>query len=125
MAATLLKARKKAWILKARIIVKNVIENCVVCKRARARRCQQVMGFLPQERTRPASLFEFTAVNLFGPYQVKDDVRKRVTMKAWEVVFCCMASRAIHTELANTMSTESFRMAYQRFTAIRGHPKKI
>lgn len=35
-----------------------------------------------------------------------------------------MASRAVHTELANTMSTESFLMAYQRFTAFRGHPTK-
>nr|XP_040058096.1 uncharacterized protein LOC120834249 [Gasterosteus aculeatus aculeatus] len=83
------------------------------------------MGDLPQERTRPAAPFEFTAVDLFGPYLVKDDVKKRVRMKVWGVVFCCMASRAIHTELANTMSTESFLMAYQRFTAIRGHPKKI
>ncbi len=83
------------------------------------------MGNLPQERSRPVAPFQFTAVDLFGPYQVKDDVKKRVTMKAWGVVFCCMASRAIHTELANTMSTESFLMAYQMFTAIRGHPKKI
>ncbi|KAJ8260443.1 hypothetical protein GJAV_G00182210 [Gymnothorax javanicus] len=125
VAATLLKVRKRAWVIKGRRIAQKVIETCVICKKARARRCQQVMGDLPQERTGPASPFEFTAVDLFGPYQVKDDVRKRVTMKVWGVVFCCMASRAIHTELANTMSTESFLMAYQRFTAIRGHPKKI
>lgn len=46
-------------------------------------------------------------------------------MKAWGVVFCCMASRAIHIELASSLSTESFLMAYQRFAAIRGHPLKI
>jgi len=125
VAATLLKVRKRAWVIKGRIIARKVIENCMVCKKARVRRCQQVMGDLPQERTRPASPFEFTAVDLFGPYQVKDDVRKRVKMKVWGVVFCCMVSRAIHTELANSMSTESFLMAYQRFTAIRGHPKKL
>lgn len=55
----------------------------VFCKKARARRCQQMMGDPPQERTRPAAPFEFTAVDLFGPYQVKDDVRKTVTMKVW------------------------------------------
>ncbi|XP_049577363.1 uncharacterized protein [Syngnathus scovelli] len=125
IAATLLKVRKRAWVIKGRQIAQKVIDNCVICKNARARRCQQVMGDLPQERTRPAAPFEFTAVDLFGPYQVKDDVRKRVRLKVWGIVFCCMASRAIHTELANTMSTESFLMAYQRFTAIRGHPKKI
>lgn len=36
-----------------------------------------------------------------------------------------MASRAIHTKVVNGLSTESFLMAYQRFTAVRGHPRKI
>lgn len=36
-----------------------------------------------------------------------------------------MASRAIHTEMASTLSSESFLMAYQRLTAIRGHLRKI
>ncbi|XP_049606772.1 uncharacterized protein [Syngnathus scovelli] len=42
-----------------------------------------------------AAPFEFTGVDLFGPYQVKDDVRKRVRWKVWGLVFCCMASRSI------------------------------
>ncbi|XP_038139707.1 uncharacterized protein LOC119782698 [Cyprinodon tularosa] len=125
VAATLLKVRKKAWIIKGRRITQKVINNCVICKKTRAKLCQQIMSDLPQERTRPAAPFEFTTVDLFGPYQVKDDVKRRVKMKVWGLAFCCMASRAIHTELANSMSTESFVMAYQRFTAIRGHPKKI
>ncbi|KAL3973670.1 mitochondrial-processing peptidase subunit beta [Sarotherodon galilaeus] len=86
-------------------------------KQTKAQSCQQIMGDLPPERTQPALPFEFTTVDLFGPYQVKDDVKKRVMIKVWGVVFCCMASRAIHTELVNSLSTEGFLMAYQRFTA--------
>lgn len=56
---------------------------------------------------------------------MKDNVKKRVSMKVWGVLFCCMSSRAIHVELANTLSTESFILAYQRFTSIRGHPQKV
>lgn len=123
VAATLLKIRRNTWVIKGRKIAQKVVNNCIICKKVRARRCQQVMGNLPQERFKPAAPFEFTAIDLFGPYQIKGDVKKRVTMKVWGVVFCCMASRAIHTELANTMSTESFLMAYQRFTAIQGHLK--
>ncbi|XP_033975580.1 uncharacterized protein LOC117473794 isoform X2 [Trematomus bernacchii] len=125
VAGTLLKMRRRAWVVKGRRIAQKVVENCMLCRKTKAKRCQQIMGDLPPERTEPAAPFEYTTVDLFGPYQVKDDVKKRVSLKVWGVVFCCMASRAIHTELVNSQSTESFLFAYQRFTALRGHPKKI
>ncbi|CAM4471325.1 unnamed protein product [Leuciscus chuanchicus] len=125
VAATLLKMRRKAWVIQGRKIAQKVVENCLFCKKSRARRCKQVMADLPPERATPAAPFEFTTVDLFGPFLVKDDIKKRVSMKVWGVIFSCMASRAIHADLVNTMSTESFLMAYQRFTAIRGHPRKI
>lgn len=117
--------RRKAWVIRGRRIAQKVVDKCIVCKKARARTCRQVMGDLPEEKTRPTAPFEFTAIDLFGPYQVRDDNKKRVSMKVWGVVFCCMSSRAIHAELANTLSTESFLLAYQRFTALRGHPLKV
>lgn len=91
----------------------------------RAKTCQQVMGDLPTVRTTPAAPFQFTSIDLFGPYLVRDDVRRRVKIKVWGVLFCCMVSRAIHIELASSLSTESFLLAYQRFTAFRGHPEKV
>lgn len=60
------------------------------------------------ERTEPAAPFKFTTVDLFGPYQVQDDAKKQVRLKVWGVVFCCMASRAIHTELVNSLATKVF-----------------
>ena len=125
VAGTLLRMRTKAWIVRGRIIAQNVVNKCIICKKMKARTCRQVMANLPEERLSPAAPFEFTSVDLFGPYIVKDDVKKRTTMKVWGVVFSCMSSRAIHVELASTLSTESFLLAYQRFTAVRGHPRKI
>ena len=125
VAGTLLKMRRKAWVIKGRRIAQRVVDHCVICKKAKAKKCQQIMSDLPPERTEPAAPFEFTTVDLFGPYHVGDDVKKRVKLKVWGVVFCCMASRAIHTELVNSLSSEGFLMAYQKFTAIRGHPRKI
>ncbi|KAI7800929.1 gag-pol fusion polyprotein, partial [Triplophysa rosa] len=122
LAETLFRIRKKAWVIKGRRIAQKVVDGYVQYKKATAKECQQIMGDLPPERTQPALHFEFTAVDLFGPYYVKDDVKKRTSMK---VVFCCMSSRAIHAELANTQSTESLLMAFQRFAAIRGYPRKI
>nr|XP_017209463.2 uncharacterized protein LOC108181536 [Danio rerio] len=125
LAETLLRMRRRAWVLKGRRIAQKVVDSCVQCRKNKAKKCQQVMGDLPLERTQPAAPFEFTAVDLFGPYHVKDDVKKRVLLKVWGVVFCCMSSRAIHTELVNSQSTEGFLLAFQRFAAIRGYPRKI
>lgn len=117
--------RQKAWVVQGRRLAQRVVNECVFCRKMKVRTCRQVMGELPDERARPAAPFQFTSVDLFGPYLVRDDVKKRVKMKAWGVLFCCMASRAIHLELASSLSTESFLMAYQRFAAVRGHPEKV
>lgn len=76
IAGTLLRMRKKAWVVRGRKLAKKVVDNCVVCRKSRARRYQQVMGVLPPERTQPARPFEFKTVDLFGPYEVKDRVKK-------------------------------------------------
>ncbi|KAI3361784.1 hypothetical protein L3Q82_002121 [Scortum barcoo] len=83
------------------------------------------MSDLPSERITPARPFEYTTVDLFGPYEVKDEVRKKVRLKVWGIVFCCMASRALHTDIVSDQSSEGFLLAYKRFTALRGHPKKL
>ncbi|TDH04610.1 hypothetical protein EPR50_G00134590 [Perca flavescens] len=125
IAGTLLRMRKKALVVKGRKLAKKRVDNCVLCRKTRARKCQQIMSALPPERITPARPFEYTTVDLFGPYEVKDEVRKKVKLKVWRIVFCCMASRAIHTDIVSDQSTEGFLLAYQRFTALRGHPKKL
>lgn len=83
------------------------------------------MSDLPPERIGPAAPFEFVTVDLFGPFEVKDEMRKRVRLKVWGIVYCCMASRAVHTDVVSDQSTEGFLLSYKRFTALRGHPKKV
>lgn len=125
VAGTLLKMRRRAWVVNGRRIAKKIINGCVTCRKARAKHCQQIMSDLPPERAEPAAPFEFTTVDLFGPYEVKDEVKKRVKLKVWGVVFSCMASRAIHADIVSDLSAEGFLLAYQRFTSLRGHPRKV
>ena len=125
VAATLLHTRKKAWVVQGRRTVKKVINNCITCKKQRAKLCKQVMSTLPQERTSRANPFEYTSLDLFGPFEVKDAVKKRTKKKVWGIVFCCMASRAVHADLVDDQSSESFLQSYTRFTALRGHPKRL
>lgn len=125
VAGTLLRMRKKAWVIKGRRLAKKMVDSCVVCRKNKAKQCQQIMADLPPERTGPAAPFEFTTMDLFGPYEVKDEVKKRTRLKVWGIVFCCMASRAIHTEVVSDQSSEGFLLAYKRFTSLRGHPRKL
>lgn len=83
------------------------------------------MSELPQERTTRANPFEYTTLDLFGPFDVRDAVKMRAKKKVWGVVYWCMASRAVHADLVDDQSLESFLQAYSQFTALLGHPKKI
>ncbi|XP_077352384.1 F-box/WD repeat-containing protein 4 isoform X2 [Festucalex cinctus] len=125
VAGTILRARAKAWVVQGSRIARKVINSCMHCRKTKARMCKQIMSELPVERTEPAAPFEFTALDLFGPYIVKDVVKRRTRMKVWGVVYSCMASRAVHADVVEDLSTEGFMKAYLRFTALRGHPRKL
>ncbi|XP_058474048.1 uncharacterized protein LOC131446677 [Solea solea] len=125
IAGTLLRVRSKAWVVQGPRIARSIIDSCVHCRKTKARLCRQQMSELPSERSEPAAPFELTALDLFGPYVVRDTVKRRTKMKVWGVVFSCMASRALHADIVEDLSTDGFLKAYQRFTALRGHPRKL
>lgn len=83
------------------------------------------MRDLPGERVTQARPFELTSVDLFGPYEVRDEVKRRTRLKVWGIIFSCMASRATHADMVSDQSAEGFLITYQQFTALRGHPKKL
>lgn len=57
IAGTLLKFPKRAWVVQGRRLAQKAVNQCVHCKKAKAQVCQQVMGDLLVERSRPAASF--------------------------------------------------------------------
>jgi hypothetical protein len=49
--------------------------------------------------------------DLFGPYDVRGEVQKRTSGKAYGVIFSDMVSRAVHIEAVYGYETSSFLMA--------------
>lgn len=78
-------------------------------------------GKLPVERLKPSPAWTCTAIDLFGPFKFRDEVKKRTTGKMYGVIFNCLGTRAVHIDLAADYSTEKFLMVLRRFASIRGY----
>lgn len=110
--------RKKYWIINANSAARKVLSKCVVCKRVRGKIGEQKMADLPKERLQ-ADLppFSNVGVDYFGPFMTK---RGRGQVKRYGVIFTCMTSRAVHLEMAHSLTTDSCIDALRRFIARRG-----
>ena len=104
---------------------KRVVNNCYLCKLIKRKNLSQIMGQPPAERLMPAPPFTYTMVDLFGPFNVRGEVQKRTTSKIWGALFVDLTSRAVHIEVMCGYDTQSFLLAFARFAAIRGWPRKM
>lgn len=69
------------------------------------------MADLPESRVlgeKPP--FTSVGVDYFGPFQVR---RGRNHVKRYDVIFTCLAIRAVHLEITHSLSTDSFLLALQ------------
>ena len=105
------------WIVNGSSLVGHHISECVTCRKLRSAPQQQMMAELPTDRFEEAPPFTFSAVDYFGPFRIREG---RKEMKRYGVLFTCMASRAIHLEIATSLTTDSFLNAYRRFVCRRG-----
>ena len=124
---TLTELRKKYWITRGRALVKRVISGskggCTLCKRCNSRLQVQQMADLPPCRIEPSKRpFTNIGIDYFGPIPV---AFRRSREKRYGCIFTCMATRAVHIEIAHTLNTDSFLGAFQRFIARRGKPSKV
>lgn len=110
------------WVIGGGSAVSNHIAKCVKCRKLRGIPQEQKMADLPEDHLEPAPPFTFSAVDYFGPWYVKDGRRE---LKRYGVLFTCLSSRAIHLEVSNTMTTDSFLNAYRRFVGRCGPVRQL
>ena len=84
---------------------------------------KQIMGSLPDERTSQLSPFEATALDLFGPFQVKDVARGRRSFKCWIIAYVCLSIKAVHFVPCPGYDTATFMTSNRHFTGIFGQPR--
>lgn len=81
------------------------------------------MADFPLERILPDKPpFTDVGVDYFGPVVIK---RGRSLVKRYGIIFTCIASRAVHLEVAFTLDTDSCIHALRRFICRRGHVSSL
>ena len=81
------------------------------------------MADLPLDRVSPDEPpFTNVGVDYFGPFGVKHG---RSVVNRYGFIFTCLATRAIHLEMASSLDTDSFIHALRRFIARRGQVKEL
>ena len=110
------------WIIGGSSAVSDHVAKCVRCRKLRGTVQEQKMADLPEDRVQSAPPFSYCAVDYFGPWYVKEGRRE---LKRYGVLFTCMASRAVHLEVANSLTADSFINAYRRFVGHRGPVRQI
>ena len=115
--------RQRYWILKGGAAVKRTIGHCIYCKKRNASLGKQLMADLPSDRLQiEQPSFSHVGIDYFGPFNVR---QARSTVKRYGCVFTCLTVRAIHIEVAYSMSTDSFLCVLRKFIARRGKPRRI
>ncbi|XP_054000653.1 uncharacterized protein LOC128888060 [Hylaeus anthracinus] len=123
---TLRVIRQNYWMIGARNLVKTIIHKCIPCTRERASIPFQLMEDLPRARVSPSRPFLHTGVDYAGPFSVLPRRgRGQRYYKGYVAVFVCLSVRAIHLELVNDYSFESFLASFKRFTARCGIPSDL
>ena len=123
MGDTLAHVRQNYWIPRGRQVVKSILKQCMHCRRYD----QKTMEYpgppaLPTDRVRKGRPFEVTGVDYTGAIQITGE---EVPRKLYICLFTCAVSRAVHLEVVEDMTAESFINAFRRFAARRSCPRKI
>lgn len=110
------------WILSVRDVIRKCIWKCNLCFRFHPKPSFPMMSDLPYERVNQAKAFLNTGVDYTGSYQITLSRHRGVrSQKAYICLFVCLATRAVHLELAADLSTECFLAALKRFLSRRGN----
>ena len=101
-------------------MVKSLLRKCARCRRVAGKPYSQPdPPPLPSARVKDARPFEITGADFTGALHVK----KMGDNKVYICLFTCGVTRAVHLEVVEDLSVETFLQALRRFAARRSLPR--
>ena len=121
---TLAELRSAYWVVKGRQLVKRLLRACTTCRRHEGFPCKGIPSPpLPSFRVTESWPFQTTGVDYAGPLYIRTSVPSQT--KVWMILYTCYVTRAVHLDLVQDMTAETFLRSLRRFTARRGMPTRI
>ena len=122
---TLAALSTRYWLLAGQEEIREWEKECLVCRRRKSKPCSQIMAPLPTSRLKPSlRAFVRSAVDFAGPFITVQGRGKR-REKRYLCLFTCLATRAVHLEMAYRLDTDSFLNAFYRMASRRGLPEEM
>ena len=100
------------WIVNGRSAVNRILRTCVNCRFWKAKPKTQQMGDLPIDRVNKTTPFKAIGTDLMGPLIIECG---RSSVKRYICIFNCLASRAVHFEVVQSLETSAFIQGFTRF----------
>ena len=113
------------YVIGGRKLVKDLKKASIRCRILRKKAVKVMMGPKHESNLCIAPAFHTTQVDICGPFDSFSNANKRARIKVWVVVFCCSTVGAIDCKVMEDYSTDSFILAFIRFSCRYGYPKNL
>ncbi|XP_063420482.1 uncharacterized protein LOC134705689 [Mytilus trossulus] len=124
LSSTVTLIRQTYWIPTIRQVANSILRKCVTCKKVKGRPYTAPdPPPLPKDRLREAPPFTVTGVDFTGALTVKNN--DGTTSKAYICLFTCASTRAVHLEVVDNLTEETFILAFRRFVSRKSLPKTM
>lgn len=123
--STLRYAQNTAHIIGGRELVKKVRKGCIKCRLLHRQGLKIAMGPISDESLKIAPVFYYSQTDICGPFKAFSPANKRATLNIYFVVFCCTVTGAVDCRVMEDYTTDSFVLAFDRFSCRFGYPKML
>ena len=122
--ATVIQVRQSFWIPAIRQLVKKTIHRCVTCRKVNGQSYPTPdPPPLQKLRLQEAPPFTTTGIDFTGALYVRN--KDHTLSKCYICLLTCASTRAIHLEVVQNLSEETFLQAFRRFCSRTSTPKFV
>ena len=83
------------------------------------------MGDIPDSYLKATAPFTAVALDIFGPFEVREIKNPRKKLKMWGVLYSCLSSKAVAVWTMSAYDAPAFLEAHHKHVSIYGAPQLI